>query len=121
MQISRGNLGIGQISSLGISGSSYVPVSKSQYIYSQFQYIKGVPAKKNENAVPLSRLRMLNSLVNRLRYLESRKESGHAGQVKAGDTNTALMQYARKAHQAAKIPWTRLGLSEQGILFKLNA
>lgn len=48
------------------SGSLFVPVKPSAVIYSQLDYVHGTAAKSGQNGVPLSKVRILNSLINQL-------------------------------------------------------
>lgn len=48
------------------SGSLFVPVKPSAVIYSQLDYVHGTAAKSGQNGVPLSKVRILNTLINQL-------------------------------------------------------
>ncbi|MBQ7753853.1 MAG: hypothetical protein IJR80_09410 [Treponema sp.] len=50
----------------GSSGKLYVPVSPSAVIYSQFDHISGVAAPDNQSGVAVSKIQILNSLINQL-------------------------------------------------------
>jgi len=62
-----------QISSLRIArifqsgGRLSVPVKPSHTVFAQFRHVSGTPASAGENAVPISRLRLLNHIVSILR------------------------------------------------------
>lgn len=43
---------------------SFIPVRPSQFIYSQFEYVSGVPS--NEGGVSVSQLQILNSLIDHM-------------------------------------------------------
>ncbi|MBQ6780789.1 MAG: hypothetical protein IJP62_06110 [Treponema sp.] len=50
----------------GIGGKLYVPVKPSSVVYAQFDHISGFPAKSNQNGVSVSKIQILNSLINQL-------------------------------------------------------
>ena len=50
----------------GNSGKLYVPVSPSSVIYSQFDHISGVASPSPERGVSVSKIQILNSLLNQL-------------------------------------------------------
>ena len=48
------------------SGSLHVPVKNSVAVYTQFEHVKGTPAAKGEAGVSVSRIRLLNTLIDKL-------------------------------------------------------
>ena len=48
------------------SGSLHVPVKNSVAVYTQFEHVKGTPAEKGERGVSVSRIRLLNTLIDQL-------------------------------------------------------
>ena len=50
----------------GAGGKLYVPVKPSSVVYAQFDHISGFPAKSNQNGVSVSKIQILNSLINQL-------------------------------------------------------
>jgi predicted butyrate kinase (DUF1464 family) len=55
------------ISSIASAGSTtYIPVNPKLYVYSQFQYVAGVPAPQGQEGVSIDKLRMLNTLIDQL-------------------------------------------------------
>ena len=52
-----------------VSGSGnklYVPVQPSSVIYAQFDHISGFAARANQKSVPVSKIQILNTLINQL-------------------------------------------------------
>ena len=47
-------------------GKLYVPVSASNVIYAHFDHVTGVAAKPNQQSVSISKIQILNSLLNQL-------------------------------------------------------
>jgi hypothetical protein len=54
------------VSSSGASGKLFVPVNPSAVIYAQFNHISGIAAPKGQNGVSLSKIQILNSLIDNL-------------------------------------------------------
>ena len=50
----------------GGHGKLYVPVAKSNVIYAHFDHVTGVAAKPNQKGVSISKIQILNSLLNQL-------------------------------------------------------
>ena len=62
--------------SSGVSGKLYVPVARSAVLYSNFDHVSGVAAKGNQQGVSISKIRILNSLIDRLSTIKNQpKES----------------------------------------------
>lgn len=54
--------------SYNVAGGSkvYVPVSPSNVIYSQFDHISGIAAHANQNSISVSKIQILNSMIDNL-------------------------------------------------------
>lgn len=48
------------------TGSLAVPVSPSAVIYTQFNHIQGIAARSGQEGIPVSRLKILNTLIEQL-------------------------------------------------------
>lgn len=57
--------------SAGNAGKLYVPVSKSAILYSNFDHISGVVAKNGQQGVSITKIRILNSLIERLSAIKN--------------------------------------------------
>ncbi len=55
----------GVVASSG-QGKLYVPVSQQNVIYAHFDHVTGVAAKPNQQGVSISKIQILNSLLNQL-------------------------------------------------------
>lgn len=53
------------------AGKLYVPVSKSALLYSHFDHVSGVAAKNGQSGVSISKIQILNSLIDRLSSIKS--------------------------------------------------
>lgn len=56
----------------GGSGALYIPVSPSSVVYAQFDHVHGIAAKAGENGVPVSKVKMLDTLINQLVSMKTR-------------------------------------------------
>ena len=54
----------GMLDSASSGGRAYFPVSPSQYLYSQFEYVGGTPS--DDGGVPLTKLKILNTIIGQL-------------------------------------------------------
>ena len=60
----------------GAAGKLYVPVSRSALLYSHFDHVSGVAAGNGQQGVSISKIRILNSLIDRLSAIKNQpKES----------------------------------------------
>lgn len=63
------------VSSSGASGKLFVPVSPSAVIYAQFNHISGVAASKGQSGVSISKIQILNSLIENLSKIKGAQNS----------------------------------------------
>ena len=57
-----------------VSGSGnklHVPVKPSSVIYAQFDHVSGFAARANQRSVPVSKIQILNTLINQLISMKS--------------------------------------------------
>jgi hypothetical protein len=60
---------------LGNHSKLYVPVSPAAVIYSQFDHISGVAAHSNQTGIPVSKIRILNTLIDQLMSMKSQPKT----------------------------------------------
>lgn len=58
----------------GGHGKLYVPVAQQNVIYAHFDHVTGVAAKPNQNGVSISKIQILNSLLNQLISMKSKPQ-----------------------------------------------
>ena len=112
-----------------ISGSAgtkiYVPVSNASLLYSHFDHVQGVAARKGQNGVSISKIQILNTLID---HLSSMK----AGTVKPSkatspeEIDALIKNYQTQISQTVKMaensPYILAGNKpEAGVLFSLDA
>ena len=54
------------VPSASAGGRTYIPVDPHQFLYSQFQYVAGIPAAKGQSGISVDRLKILNTLIDHL-------------------------------------------------------
>lgn len=59
----------------GVAGKFSVPVNPSSVIYAQFNNISGYAAKPGQQGVPITKIRIINSLINELNKLKNEKRA----------------------------------------------
>ncbi len=122
----------GNISSLQISrfsGTGHrmsVPVRPSQTVFAQYRHISGTPASTGQSTVPLTRVQLLNSLINNLQKLK--RDPGYKPDITKTSPERAdalIQQYASELHQVMKSTpvafGTSGGASGAGMVFNLSA
>lgn len=60
------SMSYGMIPLISSGGRTHIPVKPSQYVYSQFQYVAGYPAKNGQEGVSIDKLKILNTLIDQL-------------------------------------------------------
>ncbi len=73
MATAIGNLNSYSYSSVATSGKIYVPVSKSQLLYSHFDHVSGFVAHSGQQGVSVSKIQILNSLIDKVNSVSSTK------------------------------------------------
>jgi hypothetical protein len=54
------------INSVSSGGKTFVPVSRSAFGYSQFQYVSGYPVSEGQQGISVNKVMILNSLIDAL-------------------------------------------------------
>lgn len=67
------------------------PVSPSSYIYSNFKHVSGIPAENGEPVVPLTKLKILDVLIDQLSQIKR-----SASQVPTGAQGDSISSDPRK-------------------------
>lgn len=122
----------GQVSSLQITRFSRsghrvsVPVRPSQTVFAQYRHISGTAASTGQNTVPLSRVQLLNSLIDNLQKMKKTPSyNPEIAKTSPERADALIKQYASELHQAMKatpVPFgTMGGSSGSGLVFNLTA
>ena len=125
MTTSIGNLNAYSYSSSVVesgAGKLYVPVNKSALLYSHFDHVSGVAARSGQNGVSISKIRILNSLIERLSAIKNEPKESITDISE--DQAQALIENYQKQIQAAvkQTPYLLAGAQPQaGALFAIDA
>ena len=114
------------VSSSGASGKLFVPVNPSAVIYAQFNHISGIAAPKGQSGVSISKIQILNSLIENLSKIKgaenSPKKSVHITKAQADVLIQKYQKEIAQSVQAAQAQFTLSGAMPQaGALFSVNA
>ena len=103
------------------AGKMYVPVSKSALLYSHFDHVSGVAAGNGQNGVSISKLRILNSLIERVSAIKN-EPAKPLKEVSPDQADALIQNYQKQLQQALQTPYILNGAQPQaGDLFTLLA
>jgi len=71
-----GIAGAGVTLSYSGNGRTTVPVSQSNFIYSQFKHVSGVLAPEGVKGVAVNKIKILDTIIERLSAMRSKKDMG---------------------------------------------
>lgn len=79
----------------GSSGKLYVPVNPNAVIYSQFDHISGVAASESDTGVSVSKIQILNSLLNQLISMRNEPKMQYAddGSLNENQMDSLIQNY----------------------------
>jgi hypothetical protein len=102
-----------------------VPVSPASYIYSHFKHVSGVPAPEGTQGVTISKLKILDVLIEQLGRMKKRTDvsPAEAGSVSEDRINALIDQYEQQIRQAsaAALPYRSGPQMPAGALLNLTA
>jgi len=110
----------------GNSSKLYVPVSKSQVLYSHFDHVSGFVAKNGQGGVSISKIQILNTLIDHLTSIKSGKIPAAVKNSTPEQLNSMIDNYQTQIRQAVKaaetMPYGLAGAKpEAGVLFSFDA
>ena len=109
------------ISNGGASGKLYVPVSRSSLIYSNFDHVSGVAVKTGQQGVSISKIRILNSLIDRLASIKNEPKKS-VQDISDKQADALIKNYQKQISQAMQPPYIVNGAkSLPGELFQIQA
>ncbi|GMO46604.1 MAG: hypothetical protein Pg6C_08360 [Treponemataceae bacterium] len=108
------------------SNKLFVPVKPASVVYAQFDHISGVAAKQGQNGVPVSKMRILNVLIDQLISMKRSAVKEEAHSTNDSDIDKQIQNYQSKimsiVKQAERNPYILPGASPQsGALFSIAA
>ena len=112
----------GAIGASGASGKLYVPVSRTALLYSHFDHVSGVAAGNGQQGVSISKIRILNSLIDRMAAIKNQpKES--ISDISDEQAQDLIEQYQKQIQQTvAQQSFVLAGAKPMaGELFQIDA
>jgi len=108
--------------SSGAAGKLYVPVSKSALLYSHFDHISGVAVKSGQNGVSISKIQILNALIDRLSSIKN-KPKEMVTNMSNEQADVLIKNYQEQIQMTLKqTPQLLAGAKPQaGALFQIDA
>lgn len=114
------------VSSSGASGKLFVPVNPSAVIYAQFNHISGIAAPKGQNGVSISKIQILNSLIENLTRIKGAQNSPKkSAKITQEQADALIKNYQKQIAQAVQASQAQFMLNgampEAGALFSVKA
>lgn len=106
----------------GAAGKLFVPVSRSALLYSHFDHVSGVAAGNGQQGVSISKIRILNSLIDRMAAIKNQpKES--ISDISDDQAQALIEQYQKQIQQTvAQQSFVLAGAKPMvGELFQIDA
>ena len=108
-------------SMVAAAGKMYVPVSKSALLYSHFDHVSGVAASNGQSGVSISKLRILNSLIERVSAIKN-EPAKPVKDISPDQADALIQNYQKQMQQALQTPYILNGAQPMaGDLFSLLA
>lgn len=104
----------------------YVPVNKSAVLYSHFDHVSGFVAKNGQNGVSISKIQILNTLIDHLSAIKSGKVPAAVKNSTPEQIDSMITNYQTQIRQAVQsASYVANGVAgakpEPGVLFSINA
>lgn len=114
------------VSSSGASGKLFVPVSPSAVIYAQFNHISGVAAPKGQSGVSISKIQILNSLIENLSKIKGAQNAKTKSvKLTEGQVDVLIEKYQKEIARSVQASQAQFMLNgakpEAGALFSIQA
>ncbi|MBO7124088.1 MAG: hypothetical protein J6V90_12510 [Treponema sp.] len=114
------------VSSSGASGKLFVPVNPSAVIYAQFNHISGIAAPKGQSGVSLSKIQILNSLIENLSRIKGVQNSPKKSvRITEGQADALIQKFQKEIAQSVQASQAQFMLNgvapQAGALFSVKA
>lgn len=107
--------------SSGVAGKVYVPVNKAALMYSHFDHVTGVAANSNQNGVSISKIRILNSMIERLSAIKNEPKTS-IQDISDEQADVLIENYQKQIKQAVSTQYIVNGAQPMaGSLFQIDA
>jgi hypothetical protein len=108
-------------------GKMSLPVAPSNYIYSHFEHVSGVPAPDGVRGVTINKLKILDVLIEQLGQIKRQPQGSFSptGPISEERIDALIEQYENQIRQAqaagAAMPYNPAPAAPLGALFSLTA
>ena len=104
------------------AGKLYVPVSRSALLYSHFDHVSGVAASNGQQGVSISKIRILNSLIDRMAAIKNQPRQS-ISDISDDQAQVLIEQYQKQLQQTvSQQPFILAGAKPMaGTLFQIDA
>lgn len=114
------------VSSSGASGKLFVPVQPSAVIYAQFNHISGIAATKGQNGVSISKIQILNTLIENLSRIKGLQNAPKKTvRITEAQADEMIQRFQKQIAQSVKANKTQLAAAastpQAGVLFSAQA
>lgn len=113
------------VSANGLSGKLFVPVNPSAVIYAQFDHISGIAARNGQPGVSVSKIQILNTLIENLSRIKSNPDAQKVLQVSEEQADALIENYQQQIAQAVQASQAAFALNgarpSAGALFSIDA
>jgi len=111
------------------NGRTTVPVSPSNFIYSHFKHVSGVPAPEGVRGVAVNKIKILDTIIERLSKMRSQRNAGFDGggpDLKSEKQIDLMIEQLQKqlnsaAAARAPLPYTPAAQIPAGSFFNVAA
>ncbi|MBN2657210.1 MAG: hypothetical protein JXR86_09135 [Spirochaetales bacterium] len=118
------NLGYSQVATAQRTGIG-LPVSSNSVIYSYYKHVHGYSASDNSPTVPISKIRILNNLIENLTRLKGdnslKQSAAGADKMSSEAVNRMIDSYAKELHRVVSAVQTGFNATETGLVVSLTA
>ncbi len=124
MRLSGSGYNLSFNQSVGSSRSNRIglPVSNKALIYSYFKHVQGYSAGDNASTVPISKIRILNNLIDNLSKIKHNdREYPSDAEVSPEAIDALIDQYSQDLHQSIAMMHTGFNGGETGLVVSLTA
>jgi hypothetical protein len=111
---------------IGKSSKLYVPVKPAAVMYSHFDHVSGFATSKGQEGVPISKIRILNKLIDQLVEMKGNRISHPATDIDPSQIDAIIKDYQTQiktaVQSAAAAQYGLAGIKPQtGIIFNIES
>jgi hypothetical protein len=125
MRVQSASPNFGYVLSASQGGKMSLPVAPANYIYSHFKHVSGVPAPEGTRGVAITRLKVLDVLIEQLSQIKKRPQANPDTAPTDEQVDALIKQYEGQIKTAraanAAMPYVAAPSAPSAALFSLVA